>query len=141
MSYCINKSLDFYPIVWKASSNIFPSKNHSYTTYFQGNERKNKTSPNKPKTADGQELQELPTDVKVQEQRNSAHRNYSIPDIVVRQPKDEQEKDSSRFRRPSLKLLPPANTIDQLSDNDNMSIVSETSSAGGESSQKQSRKD
>ena len=59
---------------------------------------------------------------------------------MVRQPKEEQEKDTSKFRRPSLKLLPPANTIDQLSDNDNMSIVSETSSAGGETSQKQ-RKD
>lgn len=124
--------------------------NKSFNLLFhkqQGNERKNKispTNPNKPKT-EGQELQELPTDVKVQEQRNSAHRNYPIPDIVVRQPKEEQEKDTSRFRRPSLKLLPPSNTIDQLSDTDNMSIVSETSSAGGgsgETSQKQqSRKD
>lgn len=98
--------------------------------HTQGNERKNKASPinrNKPKT----EGIDSPTDVKVQEQRNSSHRNYPIPDIVVRQPKEEQEKDINRFRRPSLKLLPPADTIDQLSDTDNMSIVSETSSAGG----------
>ncbi|XP_066912648.1 muscle calcium channel subunit alpha-1-like [Clytia hemisphaerica] len=70
------------------------------------------------------------SDVKVQEQRN-ATRNYPIPDIVVRQPKEE-EKDFNKFRRPSLKLLPPSSTIDQNSDNDNMSVVSETSSYTGD---------
>ena len=70
------------------------------------------------------------SDVKVQEQRNPT-RNYPIPDIVVRQPKEE-EKDFNKFRRPSLKLLPPSSTIDQNSDNDNMSVVSETSSYTGD---------
>lgn len=66
-------------------------------------------------------------DIKVQER--GAMPNYPIPDIVVKKPKEE-EKDYNKFRRPSLKLLPPSSTIDQLSDNDNMSTVSESSYCG-----------
>jgi len=56
----------------------------------------------------------------------ATNRNYPIPDIVVKKPKEE-EKNSNKFRRPSLKLLPPSSQIDQQSDADNMSTVSESS--------------
>lgn len=53
----------------------------------------------------------------------------NIPDIVVRQPPSEDEKQTSKFRRPSLKLLPPSKPIDQNSESDNLSPVSETSNS------------
>ena len=64
-----------------------------------------------------------------------------MPDIVVRSPKVESQRksndsshrssdprrpDSSRFRRPSLKLLPPSSAIDHQSDLESITSEHET---------------
>ena len=78
------------------------------------------------------------TDAKVQQQQQqqpSSRQPQPVPNIIVGSPKvdtdssDPRKPDSSKFRRPSLKLLPPSSAVELHSDLE--SITSENEGAEG----------